>query len=335
MSDAQRPGEDDLIARYFRPLAGPAGLSLLDDVACLAPTPGQDLVLTADALVAGVHFFPHDPPEAIGWKALGVNLSDLAAKGAEPLGFLLSLALPPGWTAGWLEAFAAGLGDLAGRSGCPLAGGDTVRTPGPLTLSITAFGEVPAGRMVARTGARPGDRLYVSGTIGDAALGLQLRIAEEPRRAPADWIQALAEGEREYLRERYLRPQPRLALRRALVDHATGAMDVSDGLVGDLQKMMRASGTGASVALETVPLSPPARRAAADSSAFHVCVTGGDDYEVLCSVPEDRAGPLVAAAASAGVPVTAIGKVGPAGSPVTFVQDGKVVSFDRGSFSHF
>ncbi len=153
-----RPSEDDLIARYFAPIAGSAGLALKDDAACLTPPPGADLVLTVDGLVAGVHFFPNDPPDHIARKALRVNLSDLAAKGAAPLGFLLTLALPADWTATWLEGFALGLGDDAARYNCPLLGGDTVKTPGPLTLSITAFGAVPTGRMVRRTGVRAGDR---------------------------------------------------------------------------------------------------------------------------------------------------------------------------------
>src|SRR5579863_9136554 len=167
--------EDDLIARYFAPLAGAAGLALKDDVARLTPPPGRDLVLTADALVAGVHFFADDPADLIAGKALRVNLSDLASKGAEPLGFLLSLALPGDVTPDWLERFAAGLGADARAYACPLIGGDTVRTPGPLTLSITALGSLACGAMPARTAARRGDVLYVSGAIGDAALGLQLR----------------------------------------------------------------------------------------------------------------------------------------------------------------
>ena len=169
---SSRPGEDELIARFFAPLAGPAGLGLRDDAALLKPPPGDDLVLTTDALVAGVHFFADDPPGAIARKALRVNLSDLAAKGARPLGFLLSLALPRDWSEDWLTAFADGLGADASAYDCPLAGGDTVATPGPLTLSVTAFGAVRPGRMVLRSGVKPGDRLYVTGTVGDAAIGL-------------------------------------------------------------------------------------------------------------------------------------------------------------------
>ncbi len=318
--------EDSLIARFFAPIAGPGGLGLLDDAALIAPPPGRDLVVTLDALVAGVHFFAVDPPDSIARKALRVNLSDLAAKGAEPLGFTLALALPAGWTADWLGAFARGLGEDAALHACPLLGGDTVRTPGPLTLSITAFGAVPLGRMVPRTGARGGDRLYVSGTIGDAALGLRLRLSGRA-----------AAAREAHLLDRYLHPRPRLALRAALLGFATGAMDVSDGLVGDLVKMMRASGTSAEVDLAAVPLSEAARRAAAeDAEAFDVAVTGGDDYEILASVPEGAARSFEAAARAAGVPVTVIGRVVAGAGPVAFRgRAGAPALFARGSFSHF
>ena len=318
--------EDALIARFFAPIAGPGGLGLKDDAALVVPPPGHDLVVTVDALVAGGHFFAEDPPASVARKALRVNLSDLAAKGAEPLGFTLALALPAGWTAEWLEAFAEGLGADAAAFACPLLGGDTVKAAGALTLSITAFGAVPAGRMVPRTGARPGDRLYVSGTIGDAALGLQLRLAGSG--APAGQA---------HLLDRYLHPQPRLALREALRRHASGAMDVSDGLVGDLAKMMRASGAGAVVDLAAVPLSPAARAAVADRrDAFDVAVTGGDDYEILASVPEAAAPGYERAAAASGVPVAAIGRVTAASGGVVFRgEDGAPRAFARGAFSHF
>ena len=177
----------------------------------MTPPSGRDLVLTTDALVAGVHFFADDPPGAIARKALRVNLSDLAAKGAAPLGFLLALALPADWTADWLEDFARGLGEDARAWDCPLLGGDTVKTPGPLTLSITALGSTPTGGMAARTGVRPGDRLYVSGTIGDAALGLRLRLGQGP---------LLSEAHRLHLLDRYLLPRPRLALAPAMAFRA-------------------------------------------------------------------------------------------------------------------
>ncbi len=318
--------EDSLIAHYFAPIAGSGSLDLLDDAALIKPPHGRDLVVTVDAVVAGVHFFAVDPPDSIARKALRVNLSDLAAKAAEPLGFTLALALPSNVEKDWLEGFARGLGEDAAYYKCALLGGDTVRIPGPLTISITAWGHVAEGKMVPRTGARPGDRIYVSGTIGDAALGLKLRLAE--RETPP------GQG---YLLERYLHPQPRLALRTALLAHASGAMDVSDGLVGDLRKMMRASRVSAEVDLAAVPLSRAARLAIeCDEAAFELAVTGGDDYEILATVPEAKADGYEAAARSAGVPVTVIGRVGSADGETVFrAADGAVRPFQRGSFSHF
>src|SRR5437764_94113 len=222
--------ENELITRYFRPLAKtPGALSLLDDAAFLMPPAGHDVVVTADAIVAGVHFFPSDPPDTIARKALRVNLSDLAAKGAKPLGFVLTLGLPAA-CADWLKAFAGALGNDAGAYACPLLGGDTVKTSGPLFISITAFGAVPCGAMIQRRGAKPGDRLLVTGTIGDAALGLTLRRRRESSRWRPDRSAA------KYLMQRYLLPNPRNALAAALRRHAHAAIDVSDGLVGDLGK---------------------------------------------------------------------------------------------------
>ena len=296
------------------------------------PTPpGRDLVVTADALVADVHFFADDPPGSIARKCLAVNLSDLAAKGAEPLGFVLTLALPPGWTEAWLADFAAGLGQEAARFGCPLLGGDTVRTPGPLSVSVTAIGTVEAGRMVPRTGARPGHRIYVTGTIGDSALGLQLRLR------PDELTPLIGPEDRDALLDRYLHPNPRLAIRAVLSRHAGGGMDVSDGLVGDLRKMMRASRCSAEVDLGRVPLSGPAKNLVARApDLFDVAMTGGDDYEILASVPAEAAAAFEREALAAGVPVTPIGLVGPGGGPTTFRNpDGTERRFRRGSFSHF
>lgn len=329
-------GEDNLIARFFAPLAGEGGLGLKDDAALIASEPGCDLVVTCDALVAGVHFFPEDPPDAIAAKALRVNLSDLAAKGAAPKGFILALALPQTWSETlsqrerasdvWLTDFARGLAEDIAAYRCPLLGGDTVKTPGPLMISITAFGAVPKGRMVPRTGARLGDHLYVSGTIGDAALGLKIRLGQL---APAEGA--------DHLLARYLRPQPRNALAPALLDFASAAMDVSDGLVGDLAKMMRVSGVSAEVNAAAVPLSlAAASRVAKAGSAFETALTGGDDYEILASVPPQNASAFEVAAAQAGVPVARIGHVvAGEGAPVFRDASGAPLAFARGSFSHF
>ena len=332
-----RPSEDDLIARYFAPIAGAGGLGLRDDAARIAPPAGCEIVLTVDGLVAGVHFFADDPPAAIARKALRVNLSDLAAKGATPLGFLLTLALPRDWKPDWLELFAKGLGEDAAAFGCPLLGGDTVSTPGPLTLSITALGSVAAGRMVPRDGARAGDVLYVSGTIGDAALGLLLRTDSPVSGANAGRRPAVPAEEIAFLVDRYLLPQPRTALAEALRDHASGAMDVSDGLVGDLSKMLRVSGASADVGVAPAPLSSAVRKMiAGEARLLERALTGGDDYEILASVRPDSTGAFEAAARAAGVAVTRIGTV-TAGQGAPTFRDGRgaPMSFERGSYSHF
>jgi thiamine-monophosphate kinase len=323
--------EDDLIARFFAPIAGEGGLGLRDDAACMPAPAGADLVMTVDGLVAGVHFFADDPPDAIARKALRVNLSDLAAKGAQPMGFLLTLALPAGTSASWLDAFAAGLGEDALTYSCPLLGGDTVKTPGPLSISITALGAVPRGRMVPRTGARPGDLIAVTGSIGDAALGLLLRTAPA-----APWGEGLGEVERDHLLDRYRLPRPRNALAPALRDHAHAAMDVSDGLVGDLEKMLRVSGVAGRVTLDAVPLSPAVKRAlATDSGLLEAALTGGDDYEILCSVGPQQVAGLTTAAQAAGVPLTVIGRVVEGTEGTEFTYRGAPLSFTKRSYSHF
>ena len=328
-----RPSEYDLIARYLAPLAGPDGLGLQDDAALATPRAGCDLVVTKDMLVAGVHFFPNDPPDAIARKALRVNLSDLAAKGATPLGFLLGLALPDDWTEDWLAGFVAGLADDSRALACPLLGGDTVATPGPLTLSITAFGDVAAGRMVPRTGARAGDRLYVTGTIGDAALGLHVRWSK-----PEDhgWITALAPADASVLLDRYLRPQPRLALRAALAAYAHSAMDVSDGFLGDLAKMLRLEGLGADLRAADIPLSAAARAVVTDDErALALALPGGDDYEIVCAIPPTEAAAFERAAHEVGVAATWFG-VAETGDGVTVRNaSGAPIRFPRGSFQHF
>ncbi|GGH17475.1 thiamine-monophosphate kinase [Alsobacter metallidurans] len=313
-------------------MAGEGGMALLDDAARLPGEAGRDLVLKVDAIVAGVHFFADDPPADIAWKALAVNLSDLAAKGATPRGFLLALALPPDWTEDWLAAFSQGLQAGADATGCPLLGGDTVKTPGPLTISVTALGSVPAGRMPVRMAAKAGDAILVSGAIGDAALGLALRLDPD-----AAWAGALNGADRAHLLDRYLRPQPRLTLAPALLAHARAAMDVSDGLVGDLRKMLKASGLGGRLDLDAVPLSRAAAAAVAREPALlERAVTGGDDYEILCTVAASEVSAFRAHAAALGVPMTPIGDV-VASTPAELLlsRGGAPVSLAQGSFSHF
>jgi thiamine-monophosphate kinase len=325
-------GEDKLIARHFKPIAKhPGALGLTDDAALLSPPPGQALVVTADAIVGGVHFFADDPADAVARKALRVNLSDLAAKGAKPAGFVLTLALPKGLGDAWLKSFARGLGADAKKYRCPLLGGDTVYTPGPVTISITAFGTVPNGTMVRRAGASVGDHVIVTGTIGDAALGLRLR---KERAIAKRW--KLSAAMRRHLLSRYLVPEPRNALAETLRRHASAAMDVSDGLAGDLGKLCRASGVGAIVETANVPLSKAARAAvAAEPKAIEAILTGGDDFEVVAAVPPRKLKAFLAAARRAGVAVSQIGRV-TAGQGVRFQDgNGRQLRFRRASFSHF
>ncbi|MBY6241291.1 thiamine-phosphate kinase [Methylosinus sp. Sm6] len=323
----RRFSEDELIAQIFAPLAAEGGFGLADDAAVL-PSGAGDLVVTTDAVIAGVHFFPDDPPGLVAKKALRVNLSDLAAKGAEPVGFLLTLALPPDWTNGWLRDFAAGLAEDARDFACPLHGGDTTATPGPLTISITAFGR--SARFVSRSGARPGDLIFVSGAIGDAALGLGVARGEP-------FTGRLGEAARAHLLERYRLPQPRLALAQTLRDHASAAMDVSDGLVGDLAKLLRASGASARVELSKIPLSAAAREAiAAEPGLFDRVVTGGDDYEIVLCAASEAAAALAREARQAGVALTEIG-VATSGrdAPVFATADDRQIVFSNSSYRHF
>jgi len=320
--------EDRLIARFFKPLATvPGALGLSDDAAILSPPSGFDLVLKTDAIVGGVHFLSEDAARTVASKALRVNLSDLAAKGARPIGFLLSLVLPSEVGEAWLEGFAAGLGDDATQFGCPLFGGDTDRTQGPIVVSIAMFGVVPQGTMVRRIGARVGDRVFVTGTIGDAALGVTVRKGK-------NWN--LSEPQRQHLLSRYLLPQPRNALAEAVRTHASAAMDISDGLVGDFGKLCRMSGVAADVYVRRVPLSDAAKAVVAtDPGAIESVLTGGDDYEIVCTVPEARSASFQAAAKAANVAVSEIGEI-KAGEGARFLDaDGRPLAFRHLSFSHF
>jgi len=333
MTKGKQPisGEDALIARYFKPLAtDPGAFNLGDDAAVLKPS-GDDIVVTTDAIVEGVHFLADDPPDTVARKALRVNLSDLAAKGATPAGFVLTLALRAADDA-WLTPFARGLGSDAGLFGCPLLGGDTVSTPGPLTISIAAFGRVPAGKMVRRSGAKPGDRVMVTGTIGDAALGLDILKGGPVAAALADDA-----GARAMLIGRYRVPQPRNALAKAVRNHARAAMDVSDGLAGDLAKLCGVSGVSAVIDAPSIPLSPAAAALLARGTVdIETIVSGGDDYEVLCTVPEDSFEAFVQAAGQAGVAVSSVGVIVAGSSVPRFLDgEGREIALPRLSYSHF
>lgn len=317
MSDL--PAEFALIARHFQPLAGPGALSLSDDAAVFRPPAGRELVIAADAMVAGVHFLPDDPPDLVGCKLLRTNLSDLAAMGADPFGYLMTVSAPRDTPDAWFGGFAAGLARDQRLFGLHLLGGDTTSTSGPICLSLTILGTVQPGRALRRNGARAGDGLWVSGTIGDGALGL---LAAQGRLPDPGG----------YLADRYRRPQPRLALGRALPGIAHAAMDVSDGLVQDVGHLCRESRLAADIEAALVPLSA----AAAACNALELCLTGGDDYELVCAVPPEHEVAFLAAAGMAGVPVTRIGtfRTGPPSVAVRG-RDGMLLTLEKGGWSHF
>ncbi len=310
------PAEFAAIARHFKPLAGQGSLDLTDDAALLTPPAGRELVLAADAMVAGVHFLPDDPPDLIARKLLRTNLSDLAAMGAVPLGYLLTISIPRATPDAWLAAFAAGLAADQAEFAVTLLGGDTTSTPGPVNLSLTIIGHLAPGTALRRNGARPGDDLWVSGTIGDGALGLRA---------------ARGEIDDAWLADRYRLPQPRLALGQALVGLASACMDVSDGLVQDAGHLARESGCAIAIEAADVPLSPQAR-AAGDPA---LCLTGGDDYELLFAAPPGRRAAVQHASRAARISVSRIGAF-LAGPPSVTVRDpdGAAMEFPRGGWSH-
>lgn len=322
-------GEFDLIARYFTRPVCHAALGVGDDCALLAPRPGMQLAISSDMLVEGRHFFADVDPEALGHKALAVNLSDLAACGARPLAFTLALALPRVDEA-WLAGFSKGLLALADAHGCELVGGDT--TQGPLNICITVFGEVPSGQALLRSGARAGDDIYVSGTLGDARLALEallghIHLPEE----------LLAQA-----RQRLERPTPRVALGLALRGLASSAMDVSDGLLGDFGHILKASGVGACIRTnETIKLIaagafPSSATGQFDQKLLQQCtLAGGDDYELLFTAPPQHRAAVAAAAAQSQTAVTCIGQVEAAPGLRLVDAQGMQVENRFASFDHF
>ncbi len=325
--------EQQLIQDLFAPLAKDyaGALGLRDDAATVAVEGGHELVVSKDMLVAGVHFFADDPADLVARKAVRVNLSDLAAKGARPTCYFLGIALPRRVGHDWLELFVAGLLQDQGQYSIDLAGGDTVRTDGPLTISVTAMGDVPVDKAVRRAGAQGGDRVYVSGTIGDAVLGLALAANEKP-----SWAESLDTDDVSFLKDRYHLPQPRTELGPVVRDHATASMDVSDGLAGDLALLCAASGVGAEIVLANVPLSRAARAACdCDRSLLRRLVSGGDDYEILCTVSPDKCIQFEDAAATVGVHVSRIGSILDEQSGLSFFDEsGSVVEMTSLSYSH-
>ncbi|MBK8175581.1 MAG: thiamine-phosphate kinase [Rhodospirillales bacterium] len=343
--------EFSLIAHHFAPLAAsePGAFDLTDDAAVLAIAAGHEVVVTADALIADVHFLSADPPESVGAKVLAVNISDLAAMGAAPRAYVLTAAFPRTWPMDqldrWLVGFTTGLRAMQEDYGIVLAGGDTVATPGPLALSVTAFGTVEPGCALRRSGARPGDAVYVSGIIGDGVLGLgALGFGALGQGAKANHVAGLPDELIAPAITRYRTPRPRVALGRALAGVAGGCADVSDGLIADLGHICRASGVYAIIEAKRVPFSPAGRALlAADADLLPVLLTGGDDYELVFTASSDQASAVEDAARKAGVRVHAIGRIeapalgGPSGGCPVAVQDanGEPVAVERGGWSHF
>lgn len=314
-------GEFDLIARWFTRPAGRMPLGVGDDCALLAVGAGQQLAVSSDMLVEGRHFLSTVDPVRLGHKALAVNLSDLAACGAKPLAFTLALALPR-IDAAFLDGFAQGLWALADQHGAELVGGDT--TMGPLNICITVFGEVPIGGALLRSGALPGDEVWVSGTVGDARLALEVFRGTV----------ALAGDTFDRVRVAMELPQPRVALGLALRGVATSAIDVSDGLLGDLGHILRASRVGARIDADAVPCSAALR---AQPSALQRlwALSGGDDYELVFTAPPQRADAVAAAGRQAGVPVTRIGRITPTPGLAVHDAGGQPLSQQFASFDHF
>ena len=326
-------GEFAIIARYFAPLAtDPAALGLLDDTAVLSIPEGLELAVTCDTITAGVHFLTDDPPETIAYKAVAVSLSDLAAKGARPYVYLLSVAFPGLCPPPWLEDFATGLKAAQEESGIALVGGDTCNTLGPLTVTVTAIGMLPQGEAVLRRGAMASDRLLVSGTIGDAALGLKLLQAPS---LEEEW--SLSADEAAFLVDRYRCPKARNALSLPLRQCARAAIDVSDGLVGDTMKLCNASGVSATIEISRVPLSPAAGKAVAKQpELLSELITAGDDYEIVAAMEASHAGTFEKEAEQHGVTVTAIGEIGHGSGEVEVLdKEGRPLKLERNGYEHF
>lgn len=323
------PPEFQLIAEIFAPLAAdrPGAFGLTDDAAAIEPLPGRRLIVTVDAIVEGVHFLPGDPPADIARKLLRVNLSDLAAMGARPIGYVMATVLPATLERAWLEDFAAGLAQDQKRFGVGLYGGDTAATPGPMTLSLTAFGDAEPGRELRRSGARPGDRIWVSGTIGDGALGLKVLRGG---------LNGMSVDGQAYLAGRYRVPTPRVELGQGLVGLASGAIDISDGLAADLGHVCETSGVRGVVEAALVPLSEPARQALAAAPACRADVLGGgDDYELLFTAPPAATDRIAALGRSLGVSVTEIGRI-EAGTGVSILDEaGREIAPESPGFRHF
>ncbi|MEX2618111.1 MAG: thiamine-phosphate kinase [Alphaproteobacteria bacterium] len=328
MTERPKRNEFDRIATYFAPLAAgfPGAYGLTDDAAVIAPAIGTELVVTTDTIVAGIHYIGDEAPGLVAAKLLRVNLSDLAAKGATPLAYTLNVAFPPSLDDDWVADFTAGLAVEQAEFGIALIGGDSVSTTGPVTLTLTAFGTVPAGGAILRNGARPGDTVFVSGSIGDGALGLK---------ALQDRLPELLPEYRGCLVGRYQRPQPRCILGPRLRGLAHAAADISDGLVADLENITDASGVAARIFAERVPLSEAAAAVLQDDPSLLANVlTGGDDYELVFAAPDSALAALNDLAREIGVPVTAIGRIEDGDGVTVLDSAGLPMALTRLGYTH-
>ncbi|KXV35077.1 thiamine-monophosphate kinase [Gluconobacter thailandicus] len=313
-------GEFSFIARHFRPLAGRESLDLRDDCALISCPLGQELAISTDTMVENVHFLPDDPPETLGRKLLRCNLSDIAAMGAAPYAYTLNVTIPrgPRHNDTWFSAFVAGLSEDHAQYGVTLLGGDTTSTSGPLVLSATVFGRLIKGTALRRNGAKPGDSLWVTGTIGDAALGLLA-------------LQGKISDPSGFLADRYRLPQPRTGLALNGIVHA--AMDISDGLIQDCQHIAEESEVAIDLQAEAVPASPAAKTLG--PAWLEQRLTGGDDYELLLACPPGHEHSLARICREAGVPVTRIGSVRSGRGVRALNRDGQVIQFLKGGWQHF
>ncbi len=311
--------EFSLIAKYFKPLAAnfAGSLNLSDDAAIISPPEGCELIITKDAISEGIHFIGNESPDLIASKALRVNLSDLAAMGAQPLCYFLALMLPKNTSEQWLEKFASGLKQTGEEFSIHLAGGDTTATNGNLSISITAIGSVPKGVALRRNGAKIGDDIYVSGTLGDSALGLQLLSS---RAQPRDL-------DKDFFINRYLTPQPRISLGVSLRTIANSAMDISDGLAQDLGHICTASNVGAVIYSDKIPTT--------NKQQLEAALSGGDDYELLFTAPPEKSETIKNLAKKLSLPLTCIGKITSGNSVQVLDENGKEITLNKKGFSHF
>ncbi|MEO3865501.1 thiamine-phosphate kinase [Rheinheimera fenheensis] len=318
-------GEFELISRFFANCGAKrsdAALGVGDDGAVLQVRDGYDLVVTTDTMVVGTHFFPDDDPRALGHKLVAVNVSDLAAMGAEPAWLSLALTLPAVDEA-WLSAFAAGLGETADYYQCQLVGGDTTR--GPMSLTMIAKGTVPRGKALTRSGAKVGDYIYVTGTLGDAALGLKL----------CQGLHEVSKKHQSHILQRFHYPSARVALGQALRNLASSAMDLSDGLYSDIQHILKRSNVGASIDVSRLPLSQALKDSCDTSTALQLALSGGEDYELLFTVPEARRGSLEVLLSPYGIPVTCIGRVTGVAGKLELKQGDQAFDYQHQGFVHF